>query len=74
MDFKFNLVQFVVGRLIFSGEIKEQLFHVPVEEGIEIGLKCQIHCKSTSAEGCLISIQLLKYEQRGHETLPGGRK
>ena len=34
---------------------------------------------SASAEGCLISIQLLKYEQRGHdfmphETLPGGRK
>jgi len=36
-----NLVQFVVGRLIFSGEIKEQLFHVPVEEGIEIGLEVE---------------------------------
>jgi len=34
-----NLIKFVVGRLILSSEIKEELLHIPVEQGVEVCLE-----------------------------------
>ena len=38
MTFKIYLIKFDVGRLILSSEIKEELLHIPVEQGVEVCL------------------------------------